>query len=98
MPRPPRTVLVTGFDPFGGEGVNPSWLAVRRLRGRRVAGHAVVVQQLPTEFGRAPRVLARAMARHRPALVLAVGQAGGRPALSVERVALNLVDARIPDN
>lgn len=96
--RPLPRVLLTGFDAFGGETLNPSWEAVRRLRGARLAGHRVVVRLLPTEFARAPGVLFRAIDRHRPALVLCVGQAGGRSAVSVERVALNLVDARIPDN
>lgn len=91
-------MLLTGFDAFGGEALNPSWEAVRRLRGAHLAGHLVVVRRLPTEFSRAPAVLFRALDRHRPALVLCVGQAGGRSAVSVERVALNLVDARIPDN
>jgi pyroglutamyl-peptidase len=93
-----KTVLLTGFDPFDGEKVNPSWEAVKRLRGARVAGHTVAVARIPTEFGRAPQALFRAMARHRPALVLCVGQAGGRAAISLERVAVNLIDARIPDN
>ena len=91
-------ILLIGFAPFGGERVNPSWEAVRSLDGETIAGRRVVVQRLPTVLARAPRVLARAVARHDPALVLCVGQAGGRPAVSVERVALNLVDARIPDN
>ncbi|MCM2254686.1 MAG: pyroglutamyl-peptidase I [Vicinamibacteria bacterium] len=93
-----KTVLLTGFDPFDGERVNPSWEAVKRLRGARIAGHTVAVARLPTEFARAPRALFRAMARHQPTLVLCVGQAGGRAAISLERVAVNLCDARIRDN
>ncbi|MCL4817972.1 MAG: pyroglutamyl-peptidase I [Vicinamibacteria bacterium] len=93
-----KTVLLTGFDPFDGEKVNPSWEAVKRLRGARIAGHTVAVARLPTEFERAPKALVRTMARHQPALVLCVGQAGGRPAISIERVAVNLLDARIADN
>lgn len=92
------TVLLTGFEPFGGETINPSWLAVQALHGRRIAGHRLVAAQLPTVFGRARTELARLLARHRPALVLCVGQAGGRAAISLERVALNIDDARLPDN
>lgn len=94
----PRTVLLTGFDPFGGETVNPSWLAAERLHDEIVAGHRIESVQLPTAFARAPRLLRAAIRRHRPALVLCVGQAGGRSAISLERVAINVIDARIPDN
>ena len=106
MPRrPPRStepvlpvVLLTGFDPFGGEALNPSWLAVSALDGAVLAGHRVVAVQLPTAFARAARDLRAALRRHRPALVLCVGQAGGRACLSLERVAVNIIDARIADN
>ena len=92
------TVLVTGFDPFGGDVVNPSWMAVQALHGREVAGHRVVGVQLPTVFGRSLEVLREALAYHQPVLVLGTGQAGGRGALSLERVAINVNDARIADN
>jgi pyroglutamyl-peptidase len=92
------TVLLTGFDPFGGEAINPSWLAVQLLHGRRIAGHRLVAALLPTVFGAALTQLNALMRQHRPALVICVGQAGGRAALSLERVAINLDDARIADN
>jgi pyroglutamyl-peptidase len=95
-PRP--RVLLTGFEPFGGEAVNPSWLAAGTLDGRQIAGHRVVARQLPTAFGLALEVLGSLLLQHRPALVLCTGQAGGREALSLERVAINVNDARIPDN
>jgi pyroglutamyl-peptidase len=91
-------VLLTGFDPFGGESVNPSWEAVRRLDGAVIHGHRVVALRLPTEFRRSHSALKSALARWRPRLVLCVGQAGGRATISLERVAINLIDARIPDN
>ncbi|MEW5835238.1 MAG: pyroglutamyl-peptidase I [Pseudomonadota bacterium] len=97
MTRTPR-ILLTGFDPFGGETVNPSWEAVSALHGRRVAGHRIVARQLPTEFAASLRALRRALREERPAIVLGVGQAGGRSRLSLERVAINVNDARIPDN
>ena len=91
-------VLVTGFDPFGGAVVNPSWTAVALLHGCDIDGRQVVGAQLPTEFGRSLRVLRQLLDDHRPELVLCTGQAGGRSAISLERVAINVNDARIPDN
>ena len=91
-------VLVTGFDPFGGEAVNPSWQAAQALHGKQVAGHRVIAARLPTVFDASLDVLRALLAQHRPALVLCAGQAGGRPALSLERVAINVNDARIADN
>ena len=91
-------VLLTGFDPFGGQPVNPSWQAVQALDGSEVAGHRILAAQLPTVFGRSLQVLGGLLRQHRPTLVLCTGQAGGRGALSLERVAINVNDARIPDN
>ncbi len=91
-------VLITGFDPFGGAGINPSWLAAQALDGRRIAGHQVVAARLPTAFDQALAVLGQLLATYRPQLVLCTGQAGGRAALSLERIAINVNDARIPDN
>jgi pyroglutamyl-peptidase len=95
--RPP-CVLLTGFDPFGGATVNPSWEAVRSLHGLTVAGHRIVGAQLPTVFGSSLQVLRELLREHRPTLVLCTGQAGGRPGLSLERIAINVNDARIADN
>lgn len=91
-------VLLTGFEPFGGETINPSWLAASALHGSRIAGHRVVAVQLPTAFDASLKALRRALREHVPARVIAVGQAGGREQMSLERVAINLIDARIPDN
>lgn len=95
---PAPIVLLTGFEPFGGEAVNPSWEAVRALDGESLSGHLVVVRSLPVEFGRSLDALREALANLQPRLVLCVGQAGGRAQLSLERVAINVDDARIPDN
>lgn len=92
------TVLLTGFAPFGGEASNPSWQAVEALDGRVVNGHRIVAAQLPTEFDASLPALARALRRTQPRVVVAVGLAGGREGISLERVAINLIDARIPDN
>jgi pyroglutamyl-peptidase len=92
------TVLVTGFEPFGGEDVNPSWMAAQALHGRMAAGHRLIGAQLPCVFGDSVEVLRVLLHRYRPALVVGTGQAAGRSALSLERVAINVNDARIPDN
>jgi pyroglutamyl-peptidase len=91
-------VLLTGFDPFGGDAVNPSWNAVRRLHGTTLHGHRIEAVELPTAFGRGATALLDALDRHRPALTLCTGLAANRGALSLERVSVNLIDARIHDN
>ena len=92
------SVLVTGFDAFGGADLNPSWMAAQALHGRMIAGHRLIGAQLPTQFDRSLEVLRDLVHRHHPALVICTGQAAGRAALSLERVAINVNDARIPDN
>jgi pyroglutamyl-peptidase len=92
------SVLLTGFTPFGGEAVNPSWQAVRGLDGTMVEDHRVTAVELPTEFDGALPVLWRALRATEPRVAIAVGLAGGRDGISLERVAINLIDARIPDN
>lgn len=96
--RRPATVLVTGFDPFGGSSVNPSWQAVHAMHGRTIAGRQVVGGELPTVFDDSLRRLGELMEEHQPELVVATGQAAGRAAISLERVAINVNDARIRDN
>lgn len=96
--KKPPTVLVTGFDPFGGEAVNPSFEIARALDGELVTGHRIVGAELPTEFARSLPALDALLRKHRPVLVIALGQAGGRSGIALERVAINLIDARIPDN
>ena len=89
--------LVTGFDAFGGDEVNPSSLAVGCLKPR-VGDVDVATAQLPTSYADSARVLLAAIDEARPDFVLCVGQAGGRTELCLERVAINVQDARIPDN
>ncbi len=91
-------VLLTGFDAFGGAAVNPSWLAVQALDGEMIEGHELVAAQLPTAFAGAVRALSTLLTLYRPDLVICVGQAGGRDAISLERVAINIADASIADN
>jgi len=93
-----RTVLLTGFEPFAGDDINPSWEAVRRLDGWECRGHRVVAHRMPCVFGAALTALEEAVALTDPVAVVAVGQAQSRADVSVERVAVNIDDARIPDN
>jgi pyroglutamyl-peptidase len=94
---PPR-ILVTGFEPFGGDAINPSWSVARALHRRRIAGHLIQAVELPCAFGASLDMLDAALQRWQPALVLALGLAAGRAELSLERIAINVDDARIPDN
>lgn len=93
-----KTVLVTAFEPFDGEAINPSWEAVNRLQEWDFAGAHVVTCQLACVFDLALTQLNAALDQHQPDCVIAVGQAGGRAEITVERVAININDARIPDN
>lgn len=93
-----RYVLVTGFEPFGGETVNPSWEVVSQLEGSIIGRCRVVTRQVPCVFGESLSVLNAAIDELNPLVVIAVGQAGGRVDVTVERVAINVDDARIPDN
>ena len=92
-----KCVLVTGFEPFGGEDINPSWEICTAL-SRRIGGARIETLRVPTQFGLAIETVAGAIARLEPSVVLCLGQAGGRAAVSVERVAINVDDARIADN
>ena len=89
--------LVTGFEPFGGEKINASLEAVRRLPAN-IGAIEIVTAALPTSYARSLPALEAAITRARPDIVLCVGQAGERAALCVERVAVNLQDAEIADN
>jgi pyroglutamyl-peptidase len=91
-------VLVTGFDPFGGERVNPALEAVKILQDKQFEGIELVTSEVPTVFYRSIAVLEQLIDTERPDVVICVGQAGGRPDVTVERVAINVDDARIADN
>lgn len=90
-------VLVTGFDPFGGENVNPAWEAVKILPNQ-VDNKTVVTKQIPTVFRDAIDTLLQYIEAEKPDYVICVGQAGGRFDLTIERIAINIDDARIEDN
>ena len=96
--KPLPTILLTGFEPFDGQSINPSWEAVHALHGKRIAGHRVVARRLPVTFGASLKLLRAAIREVSPALVICVGLAGGRTHISLERIAINVDDARIPDS
>lgn len=90
-------VLVTGFDPFGGEPINPAWEAVKAMKDT-IAGAEIVKMQIPTVVGKSIEKIHQKMKELQPDLIISVGQAGGRFGVTPERVAINVTDARIPDN
>jgi pyroglutamyl-peptidase len=92
-----KKILVTGFQPFGGETMNPAWEAVRRLPDT-IAGASVTKVEIPVVFGKGPEAVDKAIDEVQPDLVLCVGQAGGRAKITPEFVGINYADARIPDN
>ena len=91
-----KKILVTGFDPFGGESVNPSWEAVKSIKAPE--NIALYKLQVPTEFERCLKVTEAAIEEYQPDSVLCIGMAGGRDEVTPEMVGINMDDARIPDN
>ena len=89
-------IIVTGFDPFGGEKINPSIECVKALP--EVEGVELIRLELPTVFKESAKRLNEAINEVKPDAVLSVGQAGGRSGITMERIAINVDDARIPDN
>src|ERR1700722_2723973 len=89
-----RVILLTGFQPFGGERTNPSWEVASWLDGKEIGGATIHTLELPVSCRRAAKMVTDAIARANPAAVLGLGQAGGRPSISIEKVALNLADER----
>lgn len=90
-------VLITGFDPFGGESVNPAYEAVKLLP-ETICGAEVIKLEIPTVYTKAGQTVEAAIEEHQPEVVLCIGQAGGRSSIQIEKVAINLAEARIKDN
>ncbi len=90
-------ILVTGFTPFGGESINPAWLAVQALP-EKIGQHEIYKVEIPTEFAASRSTLTEQVNVFHPDAVICVGQAGGRNAMTVERVAINIMDTTLPDN
>lgn len=94
----PNIVLVTGFEPFGGYDINSSAEAAQALEGETIAGHTIASAILPCVFGQSFDALAKIIDQEQPALILCLGQAAGRDAVSLERIAINIDDAPMADN
>jgi len=92
-----KNILITGFNPFGGENVNPSYEAVKLLEDS-IKGVNIIKKEIPTEFFGAKKELISLIKEYKPDFVINVGQAGGRESISIEKQAFNLMDASIPDN
>lgn len=91
-------ILVTGFEPFDGSNTNPSEQAIQVLNHQNITGVEIVTAILPVDWQHAPKNLITAIDTHQPGAVVCLGEAAGRAAISVERIAINLLDFRIPDN
>lgn len=91
-------ILITGFDPFGGESINPAWEAVRAIPTDAVEGVTIITRQIPTVFRKSIDKVVEIAKECNPDIILCVGQAGGRFDMTVERVAINVDDGRIKDN
>ena len=92
-----RKLLITGFEPFGGEEINPSWEAVQRLPDE-IGGFSLTKLLVPVVFGKAAERVIGVADTLAPDVIISVGQAGGRRAITPETVAINLRFAKIPDN
>ena len=92
-----KRLLITGFEPFGGESVNPSWEAVSRLQ-EEINGYELVKLRIPVVFGESAQTVLQAFEEFHPDVILCIGQAGGRSAITPELVGINLRHATIPDN
>lgn len=90
-------VLITGFDPFGGADINPAYEAVKLLPDQ-IKDAEIIKMEIPTVFKKEGEILEKGILENKPDIVICVGQAGGRSAVTIEKVAINLIEARIPDN
>ena len=92
-----KKLLITGFDPFGGESINPSWEAVKLLPDK-ICDFEITKLQIPTVFGKAAKEVITAAENLKPDVIICTGQAGGRTAITPEVIGINLREARIADN
>lgn len=90
-------ILVTGFDPFGGESINPALEAIKQLPSN-ILGSSIIKLEIPTVVKKSLEKIKETVERENPDVVLSIGQAGGRADISVERIGINIDDCRIPDN
>lgn len=92
-----KKILLTGFEPFGGSKINPSLEAVKALNGKTLGGYSIVGEEIPLAFNKIKLTIETLIEKHEPVAVISVGQSG-RDRISLERITINLADARIPYN
>lgn len=92
-----KKLLITGFDPFGGETINPAWEAVKLLPDK-IGDFCLTKLEIPTVFGKGASLVADTAKQLHPDVILCIGQAGGRSSVTPERIAVNIRDAKITDN
>ncbi|WP_298046284.1 pyroglutamyl-peptidase I [uncultured Cardiobacterium sp.] len=93
-----KKLLITGFQPFDGESVNPALEVAKGLQGKTINGYEVIAREIPVVRFEALKAVQAAIEELQPNAVITIGQAGGRPDITVERVGINIDDFRIPDN
>jgi pyroglutamyl-peptidase len=93
-----KRVLLTGFQPFGGETINPAWVSVRELTGKKILGYEIVTGEIPVTRYSALEETEKLILQYEPEIVINVGQAGGSLEMRVERIGINCDDYSIPDN
>ncbi|QVK19319.1 pyroglutamyl-peptidase I [Mycoplasmatota bacterium] len=91
-------ILLTGFEPFDGENINPSWELVKSFNHQIIKNYEIITIQIPTVFYESKEVLKKAIKEYEPSIIISLGQAGGSNSIRLERIAVNLNDATIPDN
>ncbi|EAO53261.1 Pyrrolidone-carboxylate peptidase [Bacillus thuringiensis serovar israelensis ATCC 35646] len=90
-----KTVLLTGFDPFGGESINPAWEVAKSLHEKTIGEYTIISKQVPTVFHKSIKVLKEYIEELKPEMIICIGKAGGRTDFTIERVRINVDDARI---
>src|SRR5690554_769166 len=93
-----KKILLTGFEPFNGETINPSWELVKTFNKKTINNHIIITKLIPTVFYQSSTLLKQYINDYKPDIVICFGQAGGSKTIRLERIAVNLNDANIPDN
>ena len=91
-------ILLTGFEPFGGETINPSWQVASALHGNIIDGYEIIAAEIPVERYTSLKLIISLIEQHEPAIIINIGQAGGRQEITVERIGVNIDDYGSPDN
>ncbi len=93
-----KKVLLTGFEPFGGESINPALEVIKELAKEEIKNLEIITLQLPVVFRKAYEILIKNISEHSPDLILSIGQSGGSSAIAIEKIGINIKNAKLPDN